>query len=412
MAFERAILLYQQSRYDLAEKELRRELAANPGNARAHGLLAVSLSHQEKYREAVQEARQAIHVGPDDGFSHYALATVFDHQDKFKQAGAAIDEAVRLEPENYYYLGLLSSLHMQQRDWRKGLEAAERALGVNPEYVNGANLRAMALIKLGRRREAANALQLALALAPENPYTRANQGWLMLEEGDPRRAMEHFRESLRIDPELSSAHEGIVEALKARNVFYRLGLRHSFWLSRLDRKEKWGFILSARFFAGVARVLARTPLAPLALPFVFVYLVYVYLSWVGGSLFNLLLRLDPVGRLALSEDQITASNWIGRFALITLLSLILLALTGSPGALVATVWGLMMLIPVSGTFKVKAETRGRKFLAAYTTLLAIVGSFGAGLAFLAFELALVPFGLFVFGAFTFSWVANMVIIRH
>jgi len=59
---ERAILLAQQSRFDLAENELRQALVLEPENAHAHALLATCLAEREKFDEATAEATQAIHL--------------------------------------------------------------------------------------------------------------------------------------------------------------------------------------------------------------------------------------------------------------------------------------------------------------------------------------------------------------
>ena len=59
---ERAILLFQQSRNDLAEAELRQALAAEPQDAYAHALLALCLAHREAISGGDDEARQAIHL--------------------------------------------------------------------------------------------------------------------------------------------------------------------------------------------------------------------------------------------------------------------------------------------------------------------------------------------------------------
>ena len=63
--FQRAIILYQQAKYDLAEKELWRALAADPNSAEAHRLLSLTLNAQGKYSGALREARKAIHLAPD-----------------------------------------------------------------------------------------------------------------------------------------------------------------------------------------------------------------------------------------------------------------------------------------------------------------------------------------------------------
>src|SRR4029077_11267359 len=73
---QRGRLLFQQSRYDLAEAELRQALAEDPNDAYAHALLAMCLAEREEFPDATAEARQAIHLEPDSPFTHYVLAQV------------------------------------------------------------------------------------------------------------------------------------------------------------------------------------------------------------------------------------------------------------------------------------------------------------------------------------------------
>lgn len=75
--YDRALLLYQQSRCDLAEQELHQALADEPNDARAHALLALCLCDRKDYPAAMREAEEAIHLGPDVPFTHYALAWTF-----------------------------------------------------------------------------------------------------------------------------------------------------------------------------------------------------------------------------------------------------------------------------------------------------------------------------------------------
>ena len=70
--FERGILLYEQSRFEMAEA-----LAADPHDAHAHALLSLCLAQREQFKDATEEAQQAIHLAPDFAFTHYALASVW-----------------------------------------------------------------------------------------------------------------------------------------------------------------------------------------------------------------------------------------------------------------------------------------------------------------------------------------------
>jgi Tfp pilus assembly protein PilF len=76
----------------------------------------------------------------------------------------------------------------------------ERGLERSPEDVPCTNMRAMALVRLNRRDEAGATIATALARNPEIAFSHANQGWTLLHQGDHRRAIEHFREALRLDP--------------------------------------------------------------------------------------------------------------------------------------------------------------------------------------------------------------------
>ena len=53
---ERAFILIEQSRYELAEQELRQTLARHPDNPLPHAILAICLAQRDNHREATQEA--------------------------------------------------------------------------------------------------------------------------------------------------------------------------------------------------------------------------------------------------------------------------------------------------------------------------------------------------------------------
>ena len=47
-AFQRGIVLFNQSRYDLADREFRQELAESPDNPLAHAFLALCLTESKQ----------------------------------------------------------------------------------------------------------------------------------------------------------------------------------------------------------------------------------------------------------------------------------------------------------------------------------------------------------------------------
>jgi tetratricopeptide (TPR) repeat protein len=425
---QRGLLLYQQGRLEQAEQELRQALALEPDEPYAHALLALCLSKREQFDAATQEARQAIHLAPDFGFAHYALAWVLDDRHRWGEALAAIQEALRLEPEDADYCALEAQIHFNQRLWPGALEAAERGLRSEPDHVSCTNLRAMALVKLGRKAEAGATIDAALARNPDDAVTHANRGWSYLEQNEPLKALEHFREALRLDPENEWARLGIIEALKARNLVYGFVLRYFLWMSKLSARLQWGVIIGGylgnRLLASAAR--EHPELRPWILPLRILYIAFVLLTWTADPLFNLLLRLNRFGRLALSREQIVASNWVGLCVLLAALSLLGCVVLGfdSPLLLSGLVFGLL-IIPMAGTFHCGAGWP-RRVMAAYTAVMALVGLAMLGLEVLTVVQGGVDgvssrevrawvgglMGTFLLAAFVSPWAANFLMMQR
>jgi tetratricopeptide (TPR) repeat protein len=419
---QRALLLFQQSRFELAEPELRQALASDPDDTYAHALLALCLAHAEKFDEATQEARQAIHLAPDFGFAHYALANVLHDRRRYNEAVAAVSEALRLEPEDSDYCALLSQIRLDQRNWPAALEAAERGLQFDPSHVGCTNLRAIALVKLGRKAEAGATIDAALARNPADATTHANQGWAYLEQSDPRKALEHFQEALRIDPTNEWARAGIVEALKARNIVYGLMLRYFLWMAKLPAGAQWGVIIGGYFLNRMLASAARSnpDLAPWLLPIRILYMVVLLLTWTADPLFNLMLRVNRFGRLALTEEQTRASSWFGVTVFLALGSLGMCFVFGfnSIFLISALVFGMLM-IPVAAMFKA-SEGWPRTLLMSYTGGLALAGLATLGFFALAgwhggnegkewLLLGKGTLGLFITASIIFMWGANVII---
>ena len=116
----------------------------------------------------------------------------------------------------------------------------------------------MALVRLGRKSEAVDTVNYALERDPESGFSHANQGWNCLHQNNPKQALDHFREALRLDPELEYAREGMVEALKARNPVYRAMLSYFLWMGRLSDRYQWGIVIGIYFGSRVLLNFART----------------------------------------------------------------------------------------------------------------------------------------------------------
>ena len=150
---------------------------------------------------------------------------------------------------------------------------------------------------------------------------------------------------------------------------------------------------------------------PIVLPVACLYLAFVFLSWTAGPLFDLLLRLNRFGRLALTPRQRVASNCVGGLLLGGVILAGAALLMGQPVFLAPAIGAVMMILPVSACFNASKPGR-RNLLTGYTLVLATIGAAVAALLVFDPPAGMTPGGVFFFGWVAFSWFANLTALRR
>ena len=409
---EAAFAFASNSDWARAVPAARQALASDPENARAHALLALGLTQLDQPREAVEAARRSVALDPELPFAHFVLGRALLDQDDVSGAERSVRESLRLDPDADGY-ALLARVFARRRQWHDALDAAGRGLEIDPQHAASANLRALALGELGRADEAEAALDETLALDPDNASSHANRGWQLLRQSKPDQALESFRDALRLDPTLDWARAGIIEALKARKSFYRVFLRYAFWMSSLSGRARWMVIIGLFVLARIARATLRDNPEwwPVLGPLLVLYVLFVLGTWIANPLSNLLLRLDRFGRLALSRDEVIASNLIAGCLSLAFIGALMLVITGSNAWLVVAACSGMLLIPIGGAFQ-GYGTRAWRPLLAGLVVIATCAAAAIGLAFVRFDLAVFPLLGQILGSFLFGWVANYLAIKY
>ena len=161
---------------DLAEPELRRALAQDPGDPELHAFLALTLCDLNRPSDALPEAEQSIGLAPDVGLGHYARAVALLDLGRTKDSEGAAREALHLNPLDIAARVTLAAALLDRGKREEALAMTEEALRFDPENTAAANLRAHVLVKLGRRDEAADAVDGVLSRDPESAVTHANRG--------------------------------------------------------------------------------------------------------------------------------------------------------------------------------------------------------------------------------------------
>lgn len=297
----------------MAEAEARLAIGADPHSSQAYAILALAMIGQTKSAEALITAAEAVRFGPDKAFSHYVLAAARHHADEYVQALAAIDRAIEIDPENGAYFELRGSIRLSLRQWPEALDDADDALRLDPSSATARHVRAMALRSLGRGKEAESTIEGALAEDPENSSTFATQGWLNLDRGRPAEALAAFREALRLDPTNDWARRGMVQALKARSIFYRWILAYFLWTTKLSGKHT-GFLLVGIIVLG--RVLQKLSTVGWSGASLFGvlrtgFLAFIALTWLATPVSNLFLMMSRFGRMILDREEKLGASIVG-----------------------------------------------------------------------------------------------------
>lgn len=329
----RAEMLISQGRFDLAQEHLHLALAEDPNDPLAHAWLAICFEEGDQLIHATDEAKKAVGLAPDEAFFHYVLARTFNARRMPKEAEFAIRQSLELDPSDSSAWSLLAGLKLQAKKYQEALEAADKGLELDPEDTGCLNVRAMSQQGLGLKLDAERTIEGALKRRPDNAFTHANMGWSMLHQGEPRKAMEHFREALRLEPNLEWARQGIIEAMKARFILYRWFLAYFLWMQRLPSNVQWGIIIGAWIASRIVRSVSKSnpELAPFLTPLLILYFAFCATSWFAVPFFNLLLRIDRFGRLVLSRAETFAANMLG-------LALIPTIVTGIGWAIKGGIW--------------------------------------------------------------------------
>ena len=323
-------------------------------------------------------------LAPDSPHPHYVLSVIYYNRNMYKEAEASIDEAIAMDPFNSSFYAQKSQICYRKRRWQDALNAAELGLEIDAEDVECVNIRAMTLVKLGRQADAAKTIDKALERDPENAFSHANVGWTLLEKGDYKNANEHFREALRLQPDLEWARQGVIESIKSQSIFYRWILGYFLWMQKLSSAGQWAFVIVGFVLYQVLLYTSERneALSPYILPILVLYIGFVVLTWTANPLSNLILRLNKFGRLALSREEKMTSNLVALFFFPALGCALAYFIAFDFEFIIYAIICVLMIPPISTIFKCE-KGWPRDAIITVSILLALIGLGSASLSILS-----------------------------
>lgn len=404
-------ILIQQKKYAAAESVLTDLLQQESDNITFLMLLAEVNLQQDQLDKATNIINHTIGLSPDEPHLFYIKSRIAIQQDNFAAAEKYINEALALDPYNADYFAMLAHIKLGRKQFEDALLTADKALEIDAENLLALNARSTALNKLNRKDESFETIEGALREDPENAYTHANYGWGLLEKGQHKKALEHFKEALTSDPSLEYAQSGMLESIKASNPLYRLFLKYSFWMGNLTARYQWvviiGFYLGSRLLSSLAD--NSEALRPYLTPLIFALAIVAFSTWIFTPISNLFLRFNMYGKLLLDKRQKMSSNFVAVSFLTFVAGLVLYFLLADERMLSVAVFGFAMMLPLGTIF---APARNKYGLLVYTAALAVVGILAIKATFSTGHIYNTMSNIFIFGFIVFQWTANFMLIRE
>ena len=314
-------------------------------------------------------------IAPDDDRAYFVVSQAHMARHQYSEAEDSIRRAIEINSWNAGYFGQLAVLHLAQYRWQQALETADQGLAIEPDDEFCLNGRAKALTKLGRHDEAASTLVGALEKHPEDSFSHANRGWTLLHENEPQKAIEFFRESLRLDPTSEWAKEGLLEAMRAKSWFYRRIMQVYFWLSRFSPRMQFAFLFGLYFVAQFVRWIGEQapPMKPFLTIVLLGYVGFVVSMWFAKHIRNVALLLSHDGRLLLTRSE----KWISSIAFALITTTVILGVLGfiSDDVVYLEWWIIFLLVSIhfASVFEIPY---GRYFWIGLTASLVVISFAG------------------------------------
>jgi tetratricopeptide (TPR) repeat protein len=355
---DRAEILLELDKYDLAEQELRQEIAENPDSDLAHGSLGRCLINQRKLgTETLEIVEYALSLNPENDWLHYLLAVYWHMKGEFDRAQTAIGVSIELDPNVSLYFDTLARILFDRGNdrfkthtrralliifiasrgvllpiavgilaickgyWiRSYLQPVfiplEKSLSFDPEYLSAINLQTQLLIQTHRFHRALTSSLNALQADPSDDTAHKLHAQILLRVGKYSAARDHFQSSLRLDPSSAESKAGLLEATRSQ-----------FWIYPWVSITNWRGILvmMIAFTIAVAMGISTIWFKSENASVFFICLIFtpfVCVSLAAKPIFNLFLQLNPRNKLlianSISVQQVIFGNYIASLIIATI----------------------------------------------------------------------------------------------
>ncbi|MBI3919859.1 MAG: tetratricopeptide repeat protein [Armatimonadetes bacterium] len=287
---QKSIHLIEIGQYDLAERELRTALAAEPQMSDLHVHLGWVLFQKKQKNEAEEECKVALGLDPDNGSAMHLLGMLCEDTGRHREAEQHYLNALRIDPEEPRYYFAYGVLMQKTGHLDKAEGLLRRCLELDPDEGRAHGVLAAVLSEKQKVSETHGSGERSVSLDPDQTGSHFLLGLTYWRSGHPFKARRHLREALRIDPTNSDIEEWFRIADMSTRWLY---LPMYFWTLLVNRLPGKQFAVWGAFM--VVLFLMRGLNAPeaAAKPLVLGYLLLVIYTWLITPVAHFWIKLRP-----------------------------------------------------------------------------------------------------------------------
>ena len=403
---DRIQILFSQNRIQEARNLLESFIENNPDDYMVRFLLAhayLAEGENDKCRQIVVMLQEE----DADDMDVLQLSTRVDLADEyFTKAESKCEILIESAPEESDAYMLMSQILIGQRRYDKAKFYIDKALEFDAENVDALNIKIHIDQFLGKK-QTKTTVKHALDLDPENPFTIANHGLQLLNEGKQKEAMDRIKIALDIDPNNPIAQYAMVEALKSKFWIYRMFYKYKVMTARLTANGSWGVIIGIYIAYRILHSVAdNNPewqfiLYPLVYFIAFLFLM----TWLVDAFMNMYLLSNKYGQALLSDDQKKSAQYCGIAFLAAILMGTVYWLYDSEQFLYGMIMSIALMIPLASFLhpvKESNQTTTKYYTFALVGLALMTLIFNSGALF----------GLFILAVFVYQWIINGILIKE
>ena len=212
-----AQVLFSQHKYAEAEVEHRKAVEIDPKELWYYLDLANDLSRQSKHAEAEYQCGRAIEIDPKDGY--VCMGRALSRQNRYTEAEAQYKKAIEISPRDAaVYVALGSVLSSQEKDAEAEAQY-NKAVEIDPKNARGYGGLGVVLSRQRKYAEAEAQCRQAMEVDRNDTFGYCGLGYALARQNRYLEAESQYRKALVIDPNDWYGHFGLGASLMQQTKF-------------------------------------------------------------------------------------------------------------------------------------------------------------------------------------------------